>query len=426
MRYLLCHKESPVLSFEPDENYSSLKVLEVFDRKFVPVGINKENYNDISDEIDNAKFLNWWKNRAIPTGRKNIEKALEILNVSSIEELIDRTRSLNLTDQYWTKKEDDDTRWGEVNYFDNDFDDSIGQFLLLERERTFSNGTYNSPDLFTDGMLPKKWIKKDGITYLLKGSDSAFRQEPFNEALASYICYKLGIPHADYRVNELPDDGTGAEYFSLCRNFVTRDTEFIPAYDVSEALRKKNNESGYQHFFRCCSLLGIKDVEKDIHRMLALDFIMANTDRHFRNFGFLRNADTLEWLGLAPVYDTEKSMFLGNPIPKTSYAAIDIRARPFKDNQAEQFNILDISVLRELPFRNLQDAPAWFDKILQSNVYISEERRKLLCENLKSRVNSITYLVENEKKIPITKNRHRRSLERLQGITVVALDYPWA
>ena len=88
MRYLLCHKESPVLSFEPDENYSSLKVLEVFDRKFVPVGINKENYNDISDEIDNAKFLNWWKNRAIPTGRKNIEKALEILNVSSIEELL--------------------------------------------------------------------------------------------------------------------------------------------------------------------------------------------------------------------------------------------------------------------------------------------------------------------------------------------------
>ena len=38
--------------------------------------------------------------------------------------------------------------------------------------------------------------------------------------------------------------------------------------------------------------------------MFLVDFIIANKDRHYRNFGFLRNSETLEWIGLAPVYDS--------------------------------------------------------------------------------------------------------------------------
>ena len=37
--------------------------------------------------------------------------------------------------------------------------------------------------------------------------------------------------------------------------------------------------------------------------MLAADYILANTDRHLGNFGFLRDSETLEWKGLAPIYD---------------------------------------------------------------------------------------------------------------------------
>ena len=37
------------------------------------------------------------------------------------------------------------------------------------------------------------------------------------------------------------------------------------------------------------------------NKMLKVDYIIANEDRHYNNFGFIRNADTLEWLGLAPV-----------------------------------------------------------------------------------------------------------------------------
>lgn len=40
-----------------------------------------------------------------------------------------------------------------------------------------------------------------------------------------------------------------------------------------------------------------------LDRMIVLDHTIANGDRHLNNFGLVRDADTLEWLGSAPVYD---------------------------------------------------------------------------------------------------------------------------
>lgn len=58
---------------------------------------------------------------------------------------------------------------------------------------------------------------------------------------------------------------------------------------------KDNNTSVYQHFVNCCKALGIKDVVPFLDRMIVLDYLIANEDRHLNNFGVLRNAETLEW-----------------------------------------------------------------------------------------------------------------------------------
>lgn len=48
--------------------------------------------------------------------------------------------------------------------------------------------------------------------------------------------------------------------------------------------------------------MGVKNIEKFLDRMIVLDYIIANEDRHFNNFGLLRNAETLEWSGAAPIF----------------------------------------------------------------------------------------------------------------------------
>ena len=43
------------------------------------------------------------------------------------------------------------------------------------------------------------------------------------------------------------------------------------------------------------------------------DYILTNTDRHYNNFGVLRDTHTLKFIGLAPIFDTGNSMFWRNP-----------------------------------------------------------------------------------------------------------------
>ncbi|MDR3154072.1 MAG: hypothetical protein LBW85_07355 [Deltaproteobacteria bacterium] len=50
--------------------------------------------------------------------------------------------------------------------------------------------------------------------------------------------------------------------------------------------------------------------------MLAVDYLIANTDRHLNNFGALRNAGTLDWIGFAPVYDSGSSLWHDRETPE--------------------------------------------------------------------------------------------------------------
>lgn len=83
--------------------------------------------------------------------------------------------------------------------------------------------------------------------------------------------------------------------------------------------------------------------------MLTLDFIIANTDRHFGNFGAVRNAETLEWLGLSPIFDCGTSMWHDKLVSEKTLSA-DRESKSFKKIHSEQIglvseNHLDMSVL---------------------------------------------------------------------------------
>ncbi len=43
-------------------------------------------------------------------------------------------------------------------------------------------------------------------------------------------------------------------------------------------------------------------------QMLVIDAIVGNGDRHAGNFGFLRSADTGEYIGMSPLYDFDHAL----------------------------------------------------------------------------------------------------------------------
>ena len=95
--------------------------------------------------------------------------------------------------------------------------------------------------------------------------------------------------------------------YSVCENFITPDTELVSAYSIFKSEKRRSQHSLYEHFLFCCEHLGIPGMKEFLNYLLAFDFLIANTDRHFGNFGAIRNVDTLEWLGAAPVFDSGTS-----------------------------------------------------------------------------------------------------------------------
>ena len=81
-------------------------------------------------------------------------------------------------------------------------------------------------------------------------------QQPYNEAAAAKVLAALRIKHVPYEL--IVEDNRP---LCLCPNFITVDTEFVPACFVKEILPRSNNDSAYSHFLRCCDYLGIPDVK---------------------------------------------------------------------------------------------------------------------------------------------------------------------
>lgn len=384
---ILMHKRIPVISIEFD-NFTGYiqKICDVYNPKHLPIGISIKN-----GIVDKNAFNTWWMNRSIPTNRNGIAKALETLEIPNTKFLLLRCYGLSLSDQYWVKPENSDLKWEDINFFNNPFSDDIGNVLFgINIENKVLN--FSSPDNTSDGCLKKRWKIIDGKRCLIKGGSNPFHQQPFNEVIASEIMEKLNIPHVTYSLiwdNNIP--------YSVCEDFVDENTELIPVWRVLMTQEKNNSTSLYKHFINCCEGLGVDDVTKFIDYMITIDYIIANEDRHLNNFGLLRNVETLEWIGIAPIYDSGSSLGF-DKLPSQMKSEKDIECKPFKNDFLEQlqlvqsFDWLDLSKLDNIEsiIRNI------FAKDI-NKIYIDDNRIDAIVNSVKRRINNLEQIVKRRK-----------------------------
>jgi hypothetical protein len=133
----------------------------------------------------------------------------------------------------------------------------------------------------------------------------------------------------------------------------------------------------------CCERLGIPDMEQSLNQMLTLDFLTVNSDRHYNNFGAVRNAETLEWAGAAPIFDCGTSMWY-DEIAQNIRPRADAASKPFRSKHSEQiklvtdFDWLDIAALNGIDEE--------YAEILRPCRYIDDARRDVLCRAIGVRV----------------------------------------
>lgn len=385
MKCTLMHKKISVASIELDDATGFIKkIREIYAPEHLPVGIH------IKQGIaDRASLNEWWTDRAIPASRNGIKEALETLEIANTKMLLIQCFGLSLSDQYWIKPEGIDLIWDEINFFCNPFSDDIGD-VLFGASKKANEVNFSSPDNTSDGFLKKRWKIINGKRCLVKGGSNPFRQQPFNEVIASQIMTRLGINHVPYTLiwnKDVP--------YSLCEDFIDDNTELIPAWRIMMVQKKNNSTSLYQHFINCCCALGIKDVEPFLDRMITLDYIIANEDRHFNNFGALRNAETLEWIGMAPIYDSGSSLGY-DKLPGQIKTDKDIVCKPFKKHHEEQIKL--VHSFDWLDLSKLNDVEDIIKEVLSQDTdknYIDDNRILVVIDALKRRIQNLEQIVRD-------------------------------
>lgn len=160
-------------------------------------------------EPGNAGLLKWRQKRVIPRNRAYASEIFRTfcLNVNDTRGIMDVCRGLSLNDSFWVIPEGFTGTFAQYNLYENRFSESL--FLVAYTGIKQDGIAFTtSPELTTNGILPKGWrfIEGDGI-YLYKGGTSGAANagnEPYSEFYASQIAQAMGLHALHYELERHP------------------------------------------------------------------------------------------------------------------------------------------------------------------------------------------------------------------------------
>ena len=247
--------------------------------------------------------------RKAPKHREHIQDLLAKYGCNDIEGFIRVTNAASLNDTFWVKEEGSPLEWKDISLYQNDFNEliSIAAFEGIIPDEDISS---TSPEFSTDGAFAKCWMREDDTILLYKTGSKFYEIEPLSEFLATQLSTKLCGNPVSYDL-----DYYNGKLISKCALFTDEQHGFAP---MSRIFKQKTPVKELLSFYK---QIGCED---DFRRMCVLDSLIFNTDRHFGNFGVIFNNDTMEILGMAPIFDNNRSLFFSvddSSISNLSYYA---------------------------------------------------------------------------------------------------------
>lgn len=369
--FYLMRRDIPVMCFDAP-NYRVSGIKEIFEPDILPVGAGRNGLH----------FADWLSFRMIPASRIAFLRNLPGTGILDSSELVFLNHGLSLLNQYWIKHEDEDLLWSEINLFENDFSEEVGLALVNRLKLTADDIKLRygvSPEGLSPGDQPKRWsIDKDGNRILIKTDRSG--ELAVNELLASMLAQKIGLPHTDYKLGK---DNDQMASFGKC--FTSSNTEIVHALDLFNEYgfpdTSYKTEDYYNYTAKLFSDMGVQGVQEYLDKMLCIDYVMCQKDRHYNNFGLLHNIDTDTW-SMAPLYDSGDACY-ANVAAKFIDLNADVIGKPFGPSGLVNLND---------QMRNVKTGIYISDDIIESilpeyknllnEIGMSEDKQKLLIESL--------------------------------------------
>ena len=295
-RYSLRLYDDEILAFTLEE-----KGLEGLKAHILSVNTEQRELFPLDLEVTDDGVIKWLERRVIPKNRAFVDEILKTLGLSinNTKGIIDVCKGLSLNDSYWVVPSDFTGTFKEYNLYENRFSEVLS-LVAYTGIGTAGQAFTTSPELTTQGMLRKAWryIENDGI-YLYKGGTEGFAnsgKEPFSEYYACQIAKTMGLNAVAYDL-----ENWKGILASKCKLFTNIDTSFISIGRIV----KTGGIKGCLDYY---SSLG-EDFAESLKSMLIFDAVIYNEDRHFGNFGVLRDNHTGKIISPAPLFDHGLSLF---------------------------------------------------------------------------------------------------------------------
>ena len=251
--------------------------------------------------VNNAD--SWLETRAIDSHRANsrlLKKALRLAEKDDISTVL-HVNAATITDTYWVRAIGSKLKYEDVR-FNNDYFSNLALKGLYSSFNSAANRKdTKTPELTNIGSFEKCWKLKDGKWWIYK---SANQKEQFSELFVYELGKVLGMNMAHYErgdkcVKSLDFTDSAKVIFEPATAFMGDEEDYIKVVEKLKEL--------------CPNAI------PDYIKMIFLDTITANPDRHTGNFGFMRDAESGELIGLAPNFDNNMALIArGYPTGKSA------------------------------------------------------------------------------------------------------------
>ena len=387
---ILMYKDLPVanVAFGLSGIFSSINGF--YHKEFMPPGTR------VLDDFVEKRFREWIERRSIPTKRPNIKELNEYTKMTQPVQYYFQNRGLSLTDCYWFQTEeqfDMNFGWNEVNYYTNNYSVFSGE-KLCNLSPTALQDSFESPNFTTNGKLSKLWVKEGPLNILYKtGTEECCDQEVFNEILAAEIASRLGINHVPYELTTLKTLDGEERFFCKCPDFCNLNWEFVPA----SSLMIEENTIGKKGFLK---YMEENNLLSHIYQMLTLDYLIANRARTTDDFGLIRDTNTLDIVGMAPLFDHGTSLWNNWP---TVEIGIEDDAQPFELTHEKQIQMVTDFTWCDLEtLEGIED----YARELYSKSKIPEEKQNEIVNALIENIGFLNDIInDNNKQIIIPNNK---------------------